>query len=75
MKKVLVPKQSEEATFYCDSCGIEAFGQLSIHFWYGSKMDMSQAQIHLCDDCAKRIMESLKTNFGIDIHLNEITEI
>ena len=75
MKKITVSERYEEAEFFCDSCGCPAFGQLQIHFWYGSKMDLSQGIVHLCDGCAQKIIDNLKTNFGVDVQLKEITEL
>ncbi len=75
MKKITVSQRYEEAEFTCDSCGKQAFGQLQMHFWYGSKMDLSQGTVHLCDECAQKVIDSLKSNFGIDVQLKEITEL
>jgi hypothetical protein len=61
--------------YVCDSCGGDAYGQLQLHFWYGSLMDLSQGAVYICDDCAVNVIKSLKTNFGITIKLKDITEI
>ena len=61
--------------FICDSCKSSAFGQLSMHFWYGSEKDMNQASIHLCDKCADKAMNALRETLAIKITLHEITEL
>ncbi len=61
--------------FICDSCGVEAFGQLQMSFWYGSKFDMSQGNLHLCDECWEKVKRMLEKDFDVDLKLNEITEL
>lgn len=62
-------KETEPSEFICDNtCHSKeqpAFGQLSIHFWYGSQFDMKQGTVHLCDECAKNMMFLLKKEFGL----------
>lgn len=71
------PGQSE---FLCDNehhHGEEhpAYGQLTIHFWYGSEFDMKQGALHLCDECSKDIMFLIKKEFGTKKFLNPIIEL
>lgn len=75
MKNVTTPAVREEAEYYCDSCGVEAFIEVKMNAWYGSKFDMSQTTIHLCDDCWVRIKDTLKSGFGIDGKTESITEL
>jgi hypothetical protein len=74
MKKVIIEGRVEEVEFVCDSCRKEAFGHLQLNFWYGSTMDMTQGSIHLCDSCAKNVLELLKSKLDLDIKLTEISE-
>jgi predicted nucleic acid-binding Zn ribbon protein len=74
MKKVTVEERHEEAEYTCDSCGAEAFGQLQIHFWYGSSMDMTHGAVHLCDKCALNAKSALNS-VGINIKLEEIIDL
>jgi NAD-dependent SIR2 family protein deacetylase len=76
MKKVLIPKQSEEATYYCDKHNDrQCYGHLRMNFWYGSKFDMSGNEVHLCDECAEEVMKYLKTVFGEAAKLADYIEI
>lgn len=75
MKKIITPGQREEVEFLCDACGKESFGQLQLHFWYGSNFDMTQATVHLCDECALKTMTHLKENLKINLELKEIIEL
>jgi len=75
MKKIVTPGVREEAEFYCDSCGVEAFIEFRMNAWYGSKFDMSQTTYHLCDDCWSRVKDSLKSGFGMDGKTEDIIEL
>lgn len=75
MKKVIVAGISEQVEFICDSCKKEAYGCLQFSFWYGSKRDMTQANIHLCDDCAKTAISSLNSSLNISMSFVDITEL
>lgn len=75
MKNVITPGVKEEVEYVCDSCKAEAFTQLTIHSWYGSEYDMTQASIHFCDKCAKKAKTVLEGNFNIKINMLEITEL
>lgn len=61
--------------FICDSCGSEAFSQLSANYWYGSKHDMTQWKLHLCDDCANNAIKELEKILQVHIKLEDITEL
>lgn len=66
MKKVIKPFQSEQAKYYCDKHpNKEVFSELNWQFWYGSQYDLDLITVHLCDECAKKLREQLKKNFGI----------
>lgn len=75
MKKSISPISKEDAEFVCDSCGEVAYGQMTIHFWYGSKYDMTQSTNHFCDVCLDKIKISLAGNFNVNIKSEEITEL
>lgn len=42
-----------------------AFSQVMIHFWYGSKNDMKQGSLHLCDECSDKLIHLLKKEYGV----------
>jgi hypothetical protein len=72
MKKVLVPYQREEFIKYCDKHDRrECDGNLWLTFGYGSKHDMSEVSIDLCDECADKLLEYLKKEFGEAAKLKE----
>lgn len=75
MKVVTTPLVREESKYYCDSCGVECFAEVKMNAWYGSKFDMTQTTIHLCDDCWERVKKTLKDNFGIDGKVEDIIEL
>jgi len=52
----------------------EAHGQVTIHFWYGSKNDMKQGSLHLCDECADNVMFLLEKEFKTKNFLKTIEE-
>ena len=59
---------SSTPEFQCD-CKThtdQAHSQLTLWFWYGSKYDMSQGNLHMCDKCAEEVMEYLKKKFDIE---------
>lgn len=42
----------EEATYFCDKHpDRECFSELKTTSWYGSSLDMTGIEIHLCDEC------------------------
>lgn len=51
-----------------------AHGQLTIHFWYGSKHSMKQGTLHLCDECADDVLFLLKKEFKLKDFLKPIEE-
>ena len=61
--------------FTCDSCGMEAFSQLGASYWYGSKRDMTQWKLHLCDDCSNNAIKMLEETLQVKIKLEEILEL
>ena len=68
MKKIIVPKVNEESKFFCDHHpDRECFGQLKMNFWYGSQHDMTEIEIHLCDECADELINEFKNKFGSKI--------
>jgi len=44
----------------------QAHGQLNMWFWYGSEYDMKQGTLHMCDKCAKEVIDYLKQKFDIE---------
>lgn len=74
--KIIDFKTGKEEIF-CDSPNhpkTEAHGQISVHFWFGSKNDMKQGSLHLCDDCADNLMRLLETEFKTKNFLKTIEE-
>ena len=66
MKKIIVPKDNEESKFFCDHHpDRECFGQLKMNFWYGSQHDMTEIEIHLCDECLEEMYKLLEKEFKI----------
>ncbi len=53
---------------------ITAHGQVSISFWYGSKNDLKQGTINLCDDCGEKAIAILTKEFGVKDFLKPIEE-
>jgi hypothetical protein len=70
--------ESSQSEFICDNCNHDkeypAYSQLALHFWYGSKNDMKQGNIHLCDECAENMIYLVKKEFGIKNFLTTIEE-
>lgn len=67
MKKIIVPKTSEEAIFYCDKHPErECYSELKTCSWYGSKFDFMKIEIHLCDECLEEMFALLKEKFKIE---------
>ena len=68
-----------ELEFICDNSihtdEHPAYGQLTIHFWLGSKNDMKQGTVHLCDKCAENVISLLKKELGIKDFLKPIEEL
>lgn len=75
MKTVTVQGVLEEAQYFCDSCGVECFTELKFSAWYGSKFDLTQTTMHLCDECWERVKQSLKDGFGIEGKTEDINEL
>jgi len=66
MKKVIKQKSLEEAQYFCDKHPErECFTELKAFGWYGSKYDMSCAEVHLCDECMRRMFKLIEEEFGI----------
>jgi hypothetical protein len=53
----------------------QAHGKLTMWFWYGSEYDIKQGSIHLCDECAKEVMNYLKQKFNTEKFLTKIEEL
>lgn len=65
MKKVLIPLRREESIRYCDKHhDRECNGDIQITFNYGSKYDLSEIGLDICDECADRLVDYLKKEFG-----------
>ena len=64
MKKVIVPYQREEAVRFCDKHNKKtAAGNIWLTFGYGSKYDNQEMTLDLCDECAEKLFQYLKTEF------------
>lgn len=51
-----------------------AYGQATVHFWYGSTHDLKGGSLYLCDECGEKAIELLKKEFGIKDFLKPIEE-
>ncbi len=71
-------KKEDEQGFICDNPihdkEMPAFSQLMLHSWYGSKYEMTQGSIHLCDSCAKTAQLIIQNEFGIKNFLKNVEE-
>jgi len=72
MKKIITPKQREEATYFSDFSG-QPFGDLyhppvtlKLEFNYGSEYDQSEITLHLSDRDVKPILELISTKLNPD---------
>lgn len=75
MKKILKPKEEEEAVYYSDFTG-KCFGEfhpevtLKLEFNYGSKFDGSHFTLDLSDKEAESMLELIKSNLSQDYKLS-----
>jgi len=82
MKKVIKPKQFEEAIYFSDFSGepFDHFGPpitLKLEFNYGSQYDQSEITLHLSDRDVEPILELIQSKLNPDFkkHLeNELEE-
>ena len=72
MKKIIKPKQHEEAAYFSDFTG-QPFGELyhppvelTLKFNYGSKFDESEITLHLSDKDINPIIELISTKLNPD---------
>ena len=72
MKKIIKPKQHEEATYFSDFTG-QPFGELyhppvelTLKFNYGSKFDESEITLHLSDKDVNPIIDLISTKLNPD---------
>ena len=72
MKKVLTPYQKEEAVLLCDKHNDrECNGHMWLTFGYGSKHDMQEMSLDMCDECADKFLAYLKKEFGNQAKLTD----
>lgn len=72
MKKIKQKSRIEIAEFFCDKhLNREAFSHIKTLSWYGSKFDMTEVEIHLCDECMSELYKYIKKNYKKEP--NEIT--
>jgi hypothetical protein len=76
MKKIITPKQNEEANYYSDFTG-EPFDdyygppvELKVEFNYGSKYDCSEFTLHLSDKDIEPILDLIKLKLNPDFKKN-----
>jgi len=73
MKKVLQPEVKEISEFRCDIHNDrEACVQLTLAAGYGSKYDLQEIRLDLCDECADNLIHDLKLRFGDVVKLKDI---
>jgi hypothetical protein len=64
MKKIISEFHPEEAKFYCDNHpDRECFSRIECMSWYGSKYDLNQIEIHLCDECLEQFYKYVKETY------------
>jgi len=69
MKKIIRPKQHEEARYFSDFSN-QSFGvyepevKIEFDFNYGSKFDTETLEFHLTDDEAAYVLDFIKTNLS-----------
>jgi hypothetical protein len=72
MKKILKPKQQEEANYFSDFTGQpfdEYYGpavELKVNFNYGSKYDCSEFTLHLSDKDIEPILDLIQSKLNSD---------
>ena len=73
MKKIIVPEQREEATYFSDFSG-QPFGDLyhppvtlKLEFNYGSEYDGSEITLHLSDKDIAPILELISSKLNPDV--------
>jgi hypothetical protein len=73
MKKIIVPEQIEEASYFSDFTG-QPFGYspcppvtLKLEFNYGSVYDGSEVTLHLSDKDVEPILELIKSKLNPDV--------
>lgn len=72
MKKVIVPAVREEAKYFCDKhSDRECFTKVITSCWYGSKFDMLNLKMHLCDECMEKFYNYVKETFGVEPNEDE----
>lgn len=72
MKKIIIPRQREEATYFSDFTG-QPFGDelhppvsLKLDFGYGSEYDGSEITLHLSDRDVAPVLELISTKLNPD---------
>ena len=66
MKTVIVERVREEAKFFCDKHkDREAFTEVRTMCWYGSKFDLMNVTVNLCDECMEEFYADIKQKFGV----------
>jgi hypothetical protein len=71
MKKITIPKQHEQATYFSDFTG-QPFGlyhppvELKLSFNYGSEYDQSEITLHLSDKDVAPIMDLIQSKLNPD---------
>jgi len=67
MKKIDVPAVREEARFFCDKHpDRECYTRVSTSCWYGSKFDILNLKMNLCDECMEEFYKMVKKKFGVE---------
>ena len=67
MKQILQKYKPECAKYFCNKHpSIECYSGLEIISWYGSCYDCNKLEIHLCDECVKKMYDLLKKQFNVN---------
>jgi hypothetical protein len=66
MKKIDIPLQKEIARYFCDKHpDRECFTEINTMCWYGSKFDMTNLKMNLCDECMSKFYNMVDETFGV----------
>jgi len=67
MKKIIKKPVRERAKYFCDKHkDRECYTTVKTICWYGSKFDLNNLDMNLCDECMERFYKYIKKTFGVE---------
>lgn len=67
MKKIYKESVMEDAKYFCDvHPDIECFSKIEGISWYGSRFDMMNIEMHLCDKCLTDFYKHIQEKYKIE---------